>query len=99
MKKNNGKKVMKVLGIILAIFVFIGVAGTIANKVYIKNTLEYVKTLSSATPQDKLTVGMDTDGYYTISSDRDVKILQLTDIHLGGGWMAKKDDLKTINTI
>ena len=44
MKKNNGKKVMKVFGIILAVFVLIGVAGTIANKVYIKNTLEYVKT-------------------------------------------------------
>ena len=95
MKKNNGKKVMKVFGIILAVFVLIGVAGTIANKVYIKNTLEYVKTFGSATPQDKLTVEADTDGYYTIISDRDVKVLQLTDIHLGGGWMSKKDDLKT----
>lgn len=99
MKKNNGKKVMKVFGIILAVFVLIGVAGTIANKVYIKNTLEYVKTFGSATPQDKLTVEADTDGYYTIISDRDVKVLQLTDIHLGGGWMSKKDDLKTINAV
>lgn len=98
-RRVNGKKVMIVFGIILAVFVVIGIAGTIANKVYIKNAVEYIKTFEPATPQEKLTIEKDTDGYYTIISDRDVKIVQLTDIHLGGGWMSKKDDYKVINTI
>lgn len=98
-RRVNGKKVMIVFGIVLAVFVVIGIAGTIANKVYIKNAVEYIKTFEPATPQEKLTIEKDTDGYYTIISDRDVKIVQLTDIHLGGGWMSKKDDYKVINTI
>ena len=98
-KKVNGKKVMKVFGVILAIFIVIGIAGTIANKVYMKNTLEYIKTFKPVENEDRLTVEKDADGYYTITSDRDVKIVQLTDIHLGGGWMAKKDDRKAINAV
>ncbi len=98
-KKGNGKKAMKVLGIILVIFVVIGISGTIANKAYIKNTLEYINTIEPVVLEDKLTVETDADGYYTIISDRDVKVLQLTDVHLGGGWMAKKDDLSTINAV
>ncbi|MBO5333908.1 MAG: metallophosphoesterase [Clostridia bacterium] len=99
MKKHNGKKVMKVFGIIIAVFVIIGIAGTIANKVYIKNTLEYIKKLEPVVLEDRLSIEKDTDGFYTIISDRDVKIVQLTDIHLGGGWMSKKDDYKVIDTI
>lgn len=98
-KKRSGKKTMKVLGIILLVFVIIGIAGTIANRVYIKNTLEYINAFEPVVLEDKLAVEKDADGYYTIISDRDVKVLQLTDVHLGGGWMAKKDDLKTINAV
>ena len=98
-KKGNGKKAMKVLGIILLAFVVIGITGTIANKVYIKNTLEYIKKLEPVVLEDRLSIEKDTDGFYTIISDRDVKIVQLTDIHLGGGWMSKKDDYKVIDTI
>ena len=98
-KKDSGKKVMKVLGIVLLVFVVIGIAGTIANKVYIKNTIEYIKKLEPIVSEDRLPVEKDSDGLYTIISDRDVKIVQLTDIHLGGGWMSKKDDYKVIDTI
>ena len=51
-KKGNGKKAMKVLGIILLVFVVIGITGTIANKVYIKNTLEYIKKLEPVVLED-----------------------------------------------
>ena len=43
-KKKNGKKAMKTLGIILAIIVVITIATIIANKVYVNNTIEYIKT-------------------------------------------------------
>ena len=98
-KKKNGKKAMKTLGIILAIIVVITIATIIANKVYVNNTIEYIKTLPSVENTDRLQVEKDADGYYTIISDRDVKVVQLTDVHIGGGWMGKAKDLKAINAV
>ncbi len=99
MEKSKGKKSVMIILIILAVLVALGIAGSIANKVYINNMIDYISTMESAVPEDKLTVEKDTDGYYTIIADRDVKVVQLTDIHLGGGWMSKKDDLKAINAV
>lgn len=98
-KKKNGKKIMNTLGIILAIIVVITIATFFANKAYVNNTIEYIKTLPSVKNTDRLQVEKDADGYYTIISDRDVKVVQLTDVHLGGGWMSKKDDRKAINAV
>lgn len=38
-------------------------------------------------------------GYYTFTTDRDLKIMMLTDIHLGGGFWSYKKDRKTIYEI
>ena len=35
-------------------------------------------------------------GYYTLTTDRDLKIMMLTDIHLGGGFWSYKKDRKTV---
>lgn len=35
-------------------------------------------------------------GYYTFTTDRDLKIMMLTDIHLGGGFWSYKKDRKTV---
>ena len=35
-------------------------------------------------------------GYYTFTTDRDLRIMMLTDIHLGGGFWSYKKDRKTI---
>ncbi len=38
-------------------------------------------------------------GYYTFTTDRDLRIMMLTDIHLGGGFWSYKKDRKTIYEI
>jgi predicted MPP superfamily phosphohydrolase len=42
---------------------------------------------------------LDEDGYWTFTTDRDFKILQITDVHLGGGWMSLKEDSMAINAV
>ncbi len=39
------------------------------------------------------------NGKWQIICDRDIKVLQLTDIHIGGGWMSIKKDSMAINTV
>ena len=38
-------------------------------------------------------------GYYTFTTDRDLKIMMLTDIHLGGGFWSREKDRKTVYEI
>lgn len=38
-------------------------------------------------------------GYYTLTADRDLRIMMLTDIHLGGGFWSYKKDLKTVKEV
>lgn len=35
-------------------------------------------------------------GYYTFTTDRELKIMMLTDIHLGGGFWSREKDRKTV---
>lgn len=39
------------------------------------------------------------DGVWNVHTDRDIKVLQITDIHLGGGWMSFGRDAKTLNCV
>ena len=38
-------------------------------------------------------------GYYTFTTDRELKVMMLTDIHLGGGFWSYKKDRKTVYEI
>jgi len=39
------------------------------------------------------------EGMWNIYTDRELKVLQLTDVHIGGGWMSIKKDSMAINTV
>ena len=41
----------------------------------------------------------DADGNWTFTTDRELKIMHLTDIHLGGGWIPKKNDTLALNAV
>ena len=48
---------------------------------------------------EQLVPEKDTDGYWTFNTDRDLKILQLTDVHIGGGLMSIQKDKKALNAV
>ncbi len=90
-----------IIGIIctIALLVIVFIGNIIANKVYITKTLKHISAVGKVNTPNGITVGKDSDGYYTITTDRDLKIVQLTDIHIGGGWKSRKTDLKAINAV
>lgn len=46
---------------------------------------------------DRLVPEIDPEtGYYTFTTDRDLRIMMLTDIHLGGGFWSREKDRKTV---
>lgn len=99
MKKSKKKKAVKTICIILAVLVVLVCANMIANKIYVNNTIEFVQSFDSVTVDDRLPIEKDGNGNWTFTSDRDLKIVQITDIHIGGGWLSAKTDKKAINAV
>lgn len=84
--------------ITLTIIVLIAL-NTIANKINQCKVLQYISNIEPIGTNDDLRIETGYDGFYTVITDRDLKIVQLTDIHIGGGWKSRKTDLKALNAV
>ena len=97
--KGKNKKALKIIGIIAAVFaLFIAVTccvTVIGNNANIKKAQSF-ETVQS---EERLIPQKDENGYWTFTTDRDFKVLQLTDIHIGAGWMSLKKDSMAINAV
>ena len=49
--------------------------------------------------ENQLVPEKDENGFWTFTTDRDFKVLHLTDIHIGAGWMCHGKDLKALNAV
>ncbi len=101
--KITVKKVVKLLGITAGACAVIAGVGLVANA--IANNITYTEELalaSSFSPvpiEDRIEPTKDADGNFVFTTDRDFKILQLTDIHLRLGCFSKSNDMKALNAI
>ena len=48
---------------------------------------------------ERLVPVKDDDGFWTFTTDRDFKIMQLTDIHLGGGFLSTENDMWAMDAV
>ena len=98
-KKGRGKKALKVLSIILAvILIFVAVTAAV-SAIGNKANIEKAGSFAAVEAEDKLIPEKDENGYWTFTTDRDFKVLQLTDVHIGGGWMSLKKDGMAMNAV
>ena len=92
------KKFLKVILIIFAIVAFIATVTAIANTAVVNSNIEYAKSFPAAESR-KLKFENPTDGVWNIISDNGLKVIQITDIHIGGGWMSAKKDKMALNAV
>lgn len=92
------KKFLKVITVILAVVTVISAVTAVANTVIVNSNIKRAK---SFTPSyiSELTFENPVDGTWNIISDNGLKVLQLTDIHIGGGWMSMKKDQMALNAV
>ncbi len=93
------KTFLKVLLIIIAVLVLIVCGFTLANKLNEDSMLAYIDSFSAVENEDKLAPEYDESGTPYFTADRDFKVLQLTDIHIGGGILSAGKDKKAINAV
>lgn len=102
-KKGLGKKILKIIGIILAVIIGLiavfAIFSTIANIFVNKKNTEYAKSFQKVEIENQLIPEKDENGNWTFTTDREMKILQFTDVHIGGGWLSAKNDVKALNAV
>ena len=102
-KKSSSEKkktFLKVLfWIIFALAIITGVVAII-NSVSLKSNKAFIKnSVKPVTYENKLSPEVNSEQYYSFSTDRDFKIMQLTDIHIGGGMLSVKNDNMALNAV
>ena len=98
-KKANRKKHLKRLAVVLAIVVLFFVVTAIISVVGNNANIKKAQSFEKVQIENQLVPEKDADGNWTFTTDRDFKVMQLTDIHLGGGWISLKKDAMAINAV
>lgn len=99
-KTKKGKLLLKIFcSVLCVILVFVAVAGVV-NTVGNKANTEKASSFDAVQKEDKLVPEIDSEnGYWTFTTDRDFKVLHLTDVHIGAGFLSHKKDAMALNAV
>ena len=92
------KKALKITLIVLASLALIFGAFAIGNQIGEQQMNKYIDTFSAVEIAEPL-IPTFADGEYYFTTDREFRVMQLTDVHIGGGFLSVAEDKKTINAI
>ena len=95
-KSNKGKKVLLTL---VCIIIVIAVAVTELNYLAVQKLITQGNSYDKIEYKNQLTPEKDENGNWYFTTDGDFKVMHLTDIHIGGGFMSKDVDQKALNAV
>ncbi len=98
--KRRGRTFIKILiiialviGIIAGVIAILNVTSNASNAAFINENLKAVSYADQLEPE------LDDKGRYTFTTDREFKVLQITDVHIGGGALSSKKDNMALNAV
>lgn len=100
-KKKRTVKALIITGsVLLAIAIFIS-GCAIANAVGVNAIIKQAQSFERVeyTEHTQLVPTKDADGYWAFTADRDLKVLQFTDVHIGGGCFSQDKDTWAMNAV
>ena len=99
-RRKRVKVAIKILIIIaLVIGVLSGIMATVNVVSNSSNSKFIVQNIKPVQYETQLQPTVDKNGRIFFTTDRDFKILQLTDIHIGGGWLSTHKDTMALNAV
>lgn len=96
------KKFLTVVLIIVAVIALIVGGLAIANKISEVSMNEYIDSFAKVEYDEsdpQLVPELDEHGNWYFVTDGDFKIMQITDVHIGGGVLSREEDMKAMNAI
>lgn len=97
--KKTGKVILWILGVLIAVILLTVAIFSILNVVSVKANMELASSFEKIDNPDAVIPEKSENGNWVFKTDRDLKILQLTDIHIGGGCLSSKEDAMAINAV
>ncbi len=98
-KKKRGKLALKILGAIFAVILIFVAVTAIISVMGNKANIEKIAAFPKVETEKQLVPEKDENGYWTFTTDEEFKVMQLTDVHIGGGWMSLKKDAMALNAV
>lgn len=99
MKKEKAKKVKKGLLVTIAVVMVLAVVIAGLNYFAVQNLLKKGNAYNKVEIENQLVPQKDENGNWYFTTDSDFKVMHLTDIHIGGGFMSKNVDEKALNAV
>lgn len=99
MSKENTKKSSKAPLIIISAVLAIAVIITGLNLLTVQKLLEKGSTYKKVQFENQLIPEKDENGNWYFTTDGDFKVMHITDIHIGGGFLSKGYDEKALNAV
>lgn len=93
------KKALKILGAIFGVILLIALAVCTANVINLNVINAYVDTFMPVEYEDRLTPECDESGIPYFTTDEEFRVMQLTDVHIGGGFLSHSEDKMAINAV
>ena len=99
--RRGVKKGLVITGIVFGVIVCFVLAVGITSRVGNEANMKYAAELEKVVVDDPLPAPFidEETGYYTFTADRDFKVLQLTDVHIGGGAFSLRKDMMAMNAV
>lgn len=97
--KQRFKIFLKVLLIIILVIALLcGILASV-SAVGLKSNSNFIETIETVSFDNQLEPVLDDNGCYTFTTDDQFKVIQLTDVHIGGGFLSIKKDSMAINAV
>lgn len=98
-QKQRFKIFLKVLLIIILVIALLcGILASV-SAVGLKSNSNFIETIETVSFDNQLEPVLDDNGCYTFTTDDHFKVVQLTDVHIGGGFLSIKKDSMAINAV
>lgn len=97
--KQGLRKFLRVLIIILLVIVILFAICGCISILGAKANSNFISTIPAVEYDEQLAPKRDENGYVTFVTDDELKVMQLTDVHIGGGFMSIKKDKMAINAV
>lgn len=97
--KKRGKTALIVIACILAFLIVAAGVCALISYIGVKSNQKFISVIEPVKYESQLVPALDDNGCYTFTTDGDFRVMQLTDIHLGGGFLSIKKDSLAINAV
>ena len=98
-KRKVGKTILKILCVVLCVIIAFVASTCVISAIGNMANTKKAQSFSPVEYKNRLVPEKDKNGYWTFTTNKDFKVLQLTDVHIGAGWMCLKKDAMALNAV